>query len=68
MNLVKNLPIPEPKGGNKPIYPWRTMEIGDSFLAPTKSINGQATHAAQRTGRKFTVRKVADGWRVWRVA
>jgi hypothetical protein len=65
---TNKFPIPEAKNGAPAKYPWRTMDIGDSFLAPGKSINGQATHAAQRTGRKFTVRKVADGWRVWRIA
>ena len=41
-----------------PIYPWRTLEIGESFTFPGsfKSAKSQAWAAGKRTGRKFEVK------------
>lgn len=57
-------------------YPWRTMHVGDSFLAPVDVSQQNMTRAAANrgeiTGQKFTTRKIqVDGVtrvRVWRIA
>lgn len=60
-------------------YPWRGMEIGDSFFVPPADFEGKKTDivytlrtAAYCFSRKnpefrFTVSKQGDGIRVWRV-
>lgn len=68
MQIDKAIPIPPVASGNKSKYPWKTMEIGDSFLGVTKTMPSLASWASKRTGRKFTVRKCPEGFRVWRVA
>lgn len=61
--IEKNIPFPEK-------YPFRVMEVGDSFLVPDKfevyrlrSIMG---HHHRNSGLRFTTRTVAEGIRVWR--
>lgn len=60
-----------------PLYPFRSMKVGQSFLIPAQ---GRARGAASRrvinnaqayqraTGAKFMVRSVEDGVRCWRIA
>lgn len=66
--IEKNVPIPADRR-KKSKYPWKEMEIGDSFFVP-----GKGTHefravpgAQKRYGMKFTMRAVEGGVRVWRV-
>jgi hypothetical protein len=64
--VEKNIPLPSRKGNAK--YPWATMEVGDSFLCPTKPANAHSlANSASKNGKKFTARTTADGCRVWRV-
>lgn len=62
--------IPLPRGKTQGKYPWREMEVGDSFLFPAeKAFPRQAARTAgQRLNRKFTVRKTDEGFRCWRIA
>lgn len=52
-------------------YPFKDMEIGDSFLVPFESemtIRTRAYHfGGTNPGFKFTVRKVQNGIRCWRI-
>ena len=53
-------------------YPWRALEVGDSFFVPNRSPAGMTTPVAvQREGRKFAFRTWSNGTkqgvRVWRV-
>lgn len=76
--------VPLPRGSHKgaaPRYPWREMEVGDSFFAPLSSyqcrsgeptvekylLSMQRVAAGQREG-SFRVRAEGDGVRVWRIA
>lgn len=67
VRIDKNIPIPRSRGK----YPFREMEVGDSFLCPKgseKTIYSAAGQATTRIkGRRFIVRKTEDGFRVWRV-
>ena len=52
-------------------YPWRQMEVGDSFFAeemPLKRASTYAWEAGRRTGRKFACRRQENGVRIWRVS
>ena len=69
--IDKGVPIPEAKCDLTPKYPWRTMEVGDSFLVTDekgkKSVGGGTNTMGKKLGRKFTTRVVEEGIRVWRV-
>lgn len=69
MQVDKNIPLPNAKtSGNK--YPWRQMEVGDSFLVQNRehaNVCSVAANAGKRYGMKFATRKEADGVRVWRI-
>lgn len=53
------------------LYPFKAMEVGDSFALPStrKSRVGAAAVAFSRGGSvRFSIRKHGDGHRCWRVA
>lgn len=62
------VPVPDYTG----MYPFDSMKIGDSFEIPKSSRGSVATkasfYARIHPGYKFTVRKVGDKVRVWRIA
>jgi len=69
-----NKDIPIPIGNPCSIYPWRDLEIGDSFFVPNKnsgSFGSVIFSAKKRTGRNFTSRSVIEngehGVRIWRI-
>ncbi len=64
IEIEKGIPIPPPRRHRKSQYPWDSMEAGDSFF--TTKPTGKNL-AAQRLGRRFTVRREGDGRRVWRI-
>jgi len=70
ITVDKGVPIPNFRTApRKSKYPWRDLEVGDSFLVPdttSERFGPQAREAGLRLGRKFTVRKVEEGVRVWR--
>ena len=54
-------------------YPWRKMDIGDSFFVSSdmmspKRVSTYAWEAGLRTGRKFACRRQEDGIRIWRIS
>lgn len=77
IKIEKGVPMPNPKGGRPPVYPWRDMAVGDSFAVPVPSGRGSAQRSAarlqaKRHGGRYTCRtRVEDGVRVvriWRTA
>jgi len=69
IEIEKGVPQPDAKTGK---YPFRQMEVGDSFFAPLGSsdpnpFNTYATAKRIKDGRKYSVRRVDGGIRVWRV-
>lgn len=69
--IEKGIPMPASQAGRHRLYPWNEMEVGDSFLMPVtrgQTALNQCQKASARYGRKFSVRKVEGGYRVWRVA
>lgn len=66
VKIDKNIPVPQ--SGRE--YPWKQLEVGDSFLVPdttAKKFGGTVWQARKRTGYKFVTRAVEGGVRVWRV-
>lgn len=66
--IEKGVPIPHRR--SSPKYPWRQMEVGDSFFAAgarQPSLRQQAYAVTRRIGWKFIVRQAEGGCRVWRV-
>lgn len=59
--------------GPKPKYPWRTIEVGETFFVHQSDANLHTMHcnahqAGKRLGRKFSVRKADFGAIVKRIA
>lgn len=78
MEIQKNIPIPaKPKKGRHHIYPFRMMEVGDSFLLPdTKGLKRIYDHPVYDAARKFKIRNegfdfslalTQQGLRIWRI-
>ena len=69
IEITKGLPTPR---GRKSKYPFRDMEIGDSFFAPGSSVIGIHGCARRHRPMRFTCRSVVEngvpGIRVWRIA
>ena len=65
IEIQKGIPMPARPGGTGRIaqYPWRTMEVGDSFFIPGKTscVGVHITKSRQRTGFRFTARTIKPG-------
>lgn len=75
IKIDKGIELPPGRTTRK--YPWREMEIGDSFYVSDDEFPGLYGHerfrtlvsaAGTRMGLRFSVRKVEGGLRVWRTA
>lgn len=74
--IEKNIPMPKRSGGNKLVYPFRDMIVGDSFVVPfDKRATARASsmsYARRNKGVKFSSRCVSvgtsTGVRIWRTA
>jgi len=69
--IEKGIELPDKRCMGRPDqYPWKKMEIGDSFYIPGKTGKGFSSAvygAAKRNGIKMSIRTVAGGLRIWRV-
>lgn len=72
VKIEKGVPICspafKPRKPHKSKYPWRGMEIGDSFLVidPPKNFGQQVHNQKMIHGKKFIYRSTPEGIRVWR--
>ena len=66
IKIESGVPIPP-----KPGYPFKQLKVGESFFLDESSneriLRIQAASTGTRLGRKFSVRKVEGGFRIWRV-
>ena len=71
-DIRKSVPVPPKEYGYRHKYPFRLMEVGDSFVCPEGAHETvrKAAHAyALRNRGVFRVAKGNDGlWACWRVA
>lgn len=68
--IEKNIPIPPSKGPSK--YPFKDLEIGDSFKVydeenGSRKIQMYACVMGRRLDKKFVTRKNNGFVRIWRV-
>lgn len=73
LQIEKNVPLPPSRGctPTKAFYPWKQMEVGDSFFVTGRKqqhLSAQASVVGKKLGVKFVTRKEGDGVRVWRMA
>jgi hypothetical protein len=77
VSIDKGVPIPgaHRAGGRQPKYPWREMEVGDSFFVPKPEgkdlrqlMARLASQACYYKPLIFTTRGVDGGVRVWRTS
>ena len=72
--VENNIPLPKPAQG-RPKYPFSALELRQSFIVPCEDwdrerVMNSLTSCranAQRHGKKFAMRQVPSGVRVWRV-
>lgn len=71
--IEKGIPLPNPRAPKKMMYPFREMEVGDSFALPSKK-EGNCRNAANlfcrrnRPTWKFSVNKIDEKeYRCWRI-
>lgn len=67
VEIDKEIPLPEPRKK----YPYGAMEVGESFLVSSSSLQVVCNanyRAGKRLGKKFIARKEDSGVRVWRSA
>jgi len=65
VELSKDVPLPEPKIR----YPYRAMEVGDSFMVhggKLQVVCNANYRAGKRLGMTFIARREPEGVRVWR--
>lgn len=66
--IEKNVPIPKNMRGSGSRTPFWSMEVGDSIFVGLSAAHASAlTAPARKAGRKFTVRTVEGGTRIWRI-
>jgi hypothetical protein len=67
IEVEKNIPIPPEKKRN--VYPYKILEVGESFFVPTGKIQivcNANYRTGKQLGKKFIARKESEGVRVWR--
>lgn len=62
IEIEKNVPVPS----NRTKYPFKDMEVGDSFFASQVNPRSLRTLAWRHRPKKFTVHKEGEGYRCWR--
>jgi hypothetical protein len=73
--IDKGLPAPSGRSGRPPKYPFRELEVGDSFFVEgdPRKLSGSVLGCAKNiVGKRFSSQKTTHngkpGIRVWRVA
>jgi hypothetical protein len=72
IGIDKDIPIPtdDRRNGTSSKYPFKSMNIGESFFVAGKKIQNigyAVTRAKKMYGNDYTARTVIGGVRVWRI-
>jgi hypothetical protein len=76
--IEHGIPVPPSLSGIGEKMPFDKMKVGDSFFVPAHVSNGDArpirkrlasvvAYYSKKLGKRFALRKVDDGVRIWRV-
>lgn len=73
--IEKSVPVPASLAGRRAKYPWRDMDVGDSFFVPLNGeqrltdLRSQVSRAAYSAFGKggSATRQEGNGVRVWRI-
>lgn len=73
IEIEKGVPIPDEATGLREKYPFKKMEVGDSFLVPAGISKGSSLAITGYPNRVYAPKRFAsqmtpEGRRVWRVA
>lgn len=68
MDLTGVVPKRPPGRGRSPKYPWRIMEIGDTFICPRENAKYETHKQGLRYNALFESQKVANGILIRRLA
>lgn len=66
VTIQKNVPIPSARSAR---YPWEQMEVGDSFVANTKTNPASSASINKTLAPRHFIGRALDGgqgFRVWR--
>jgi hypothetical protein len=70
VKIDKGLPMPDSVLGRPHKFPWREMEVSDSFVIKAQqyvSVRANMTYRNRKyKDRHFVIRKHKDGYRIWR--
>lgn len=69
--IEKKVPLPAARSRHEAKSIWGKMKVGDSVLTPPETaggLRGSAYNFGKMKGWKFTCRKTAEGFRIWRIA
>jgi hypothetical protein len=71
IEIEKDIPLPGDYDEKKAKFPVNEMEPGESLLFPAEMGKNAPYNAQQywqrKTNRRFIIRPVDNGWRMWRV-
>lgn len=68
--IEQNVALPKGKDSFYYKYPFRKMQVGDSFSVletEVTTVRGSAYAFASRNKVKLSIRKTKDGYRCWRL-
>ena len=70
IEIERGIELKNSRRGKPPIYPWKELKVGESFVMPSapQTAHASAWRAGRMYGMKFAVRKTEGGARIWRVA
>lgn len=62
--IEKGVPIPASRSFK---YPFKNMEVGDSFFCQHQGVRSSAMHFGRRHKTKYKSIVEGNGYRVWRI-
>lgn len=70
IKIEKSIPLPDKRSLNNNKYPYKEMDVGDSFIVSGKkvaNISSSSRYWHRKTGFTFICRTVEGGVRIWRI-
>ena len=71
VKIDSDVPLPSVRKSRVSKWPFRDMEIGDSFEFPAEkrtSVSACCTYHSKQLGRKYATRSIDGVYRCWRTA